>query len=140
MSDPRTARRLMIPGIPRCTCMARAAATRRMRRSATATRSWPKGNGQEAKLAFAGHVLMIKAKIGLLEPATARGNVSQACKVMGYGSDSFYRFTELYEQGGEAAPQELSKRRPVLKSRVAPVIEAAVVALAIERPTWGQVR
>ena len=34
----------------------------------------------------------------------------------------------------------MSKRQPVLKNRVAPTIEEAVVALAIEQPTWGQVR
>src|SRR6266576_4620856 len=36
--------------------------------------------------------------------------------------------------------QELSKRQPVLKNRVAADVEAAVVELAIEQPTWGQVR
>ena len=35
---------------------------------------------------------IIKAKVGLLELAKQLGNVSQACQIMGYSRDSFYRF------------------------------------------------
>jgi hypothetical protein len=35
---------------------------------------------------------IIRAKIGLLELAKQLGNVSQACKMMGYSRDSFYGF------------------------------------------------
>jgi transposase InsO family protein len=83
---------------------------------------------------------IIKGKVGLLELARQLGNVSQACKMLGYSRDSFYRFKELYDKGGELALQEMSRKKPILANRTAPEIEARIVEFSLEQPAFGQIR
>tara|TARA_Y100000031_G_scaffold154358_1_gene201750 strand:- start:764 stop:1846 length:1083 start_codon:yes stop_codon:yes gene_type:complete len=83
---------------------------------------------------------IIKNKVGLLNLAQELGNISQACKVMGFSRDTFYRYQNAVEEGGVDALINKSRRKPNVKNRIDPTIEDAVVKLAIEEPAWGQVR
>lgn len=83
---------------------------------------------------------LIKTKLGLLGLAEQLGNVSQACKLFGYSRDSFYRYKDLYENGGEQALLEKSRRKPNIKNRIEAELEAHALQIAIEFPAYGQVR
>lgn len=83
---------------------------------------------------------LIKNKLGLLDLAEYLGNVSRACKTLGYSRDTFYRVKDAFELGGEEALREISRSKPNLKNRVEPEIEELVVKMATDNPALGQKR
>jgi transposase InsO family protein len=83
---------------------------------------------------------VIKHKIGLPNLAAELGNVSRACKVMGFSRDTFYRYQAAVETGGAEALIDANRRKPNIKNRVEEATEAAVTAFALEQPAFGQVR
>jgi transposase InsO family protein len=83
---------------------------------------------------------IISNKLGLLNLAEELGNVSKACKVMGFSRDTFYRYRELMNEGGIEALQEKTRRRPNQKNRVDEDTENQVLKLSDEFPAMGQVR
>lgn len=83
---------------------------------------------------------LIKNKMGLLNLAEELGNVSKACKIMGYSRDTFYRYRELVDDGGFDNLIEKTRKKPNLKNRIDPNTEKAVIDFATEFPAFGQTR
>lgn len=82
-----------------------------------------------------------KRKLSLLQLAEELGNVSRACKIMGYHRDTFYEVRRAFQVGGVAALVE-DRRGPKNPhpNRVAPEIEEQILALSLEHPTYGAQR
>ena len=83
---------------------------------------------------------IIKNKVGLLNLAEELGNVSKACKIMGFSRDTFYRYREASEQGGIEALIDKSRKRTNYKNRVDDKTELEIVSITVDFPAYGQVR
>ena len=83
---------------------------------------------------------LIRRKQSLLELAEYLQNVSQACKINGVSRQHFYDIKKAYEEQGIEGLREKTRRKPCLKNRVVPEIEAAVIQMAYEYPAYGQTR
>ena len=81
-----------------------------------------------------------KNKVGLLNLAQELGNISRACKVMGFSRETFYRYQHAVDEGGIEALLDKNRRVPNIKNRVDEVIETAVTNFALEFPAYVQVR
>lgn len=83
---------------------------------------------------------VIRHKTGLLNLAEELGNISKACKMMGFSRDTFYRYQQAKASGGVEALFDRSRRQPNLKNRVDEITEMTVTAYAVEQPAHGQSR
>ena len=79
-------------------------------------------------------------RLPCLNLAAELGNISKACRIMGFSRDTFYRYQTARDAGGVEALLEVSRKKPNLKNRVEEVTELAVLDFAIAFPAHGQVR
>lgn len=83
---------------------------------------------------------IIKNKVGLLTLAEELGNVSKACKIMGFSRDTFYRYQSAVNEGGVEALLDKNRRKPNVKNRTDEATEEAVLSIALDYPAYGQLR
>ncbi|NPV54701.1 MAG: IS481 family transposase [Firmicutes bacterium] len=79
-------------------------------------------------------------KLSMLQLAAELGNVSKACKIMGYSRSQFYEIKRAFQTGGLEALLDRPSIPVSVPHKVAEEIEAKVIDLSIEHPAWGQMR
>ena len=82
----------------------------------------------------------IKTKARIIRTCKTTRKCISSMQSDGILKGTFYRFKELYENGGEEALHEISKKKSLLANRVSDDIERAVVNIATEFPAYGQQR
>jgi len=82
-----------------------------------------------------------RRKLSLLDVAADRGNVSKACKIMGYSRQQFYEIRRNYQTfGTEGLLDRLPGPRGPHPNRVEEQVETAILAYSLSHPTHGPLR
>lgn len=82
-----------------------------------------------------------RRKLSLLELASDLGNVSKACKLMGYSRQQFYEIRRNFQTyGAEGLIDRLPGARGPHPNRVSVEIEQAVLGHALQHPCHGPLR
>lgn len=82
-----------------------------------------------------------RRKLSLLELAAEMGNVSKACRVMGYSRQQFYEIRRNYQlYGAEGLIDRLPGPKGPHPNRVSEEMEAAILAYSLQYPTHGCLR
>jgi len=82
-----------------------------------------------------------RRKRSLLELASELGNVSKACRVMGYSRQQFYEIRRNYQTfGAEGLVDKLPGARGPHPNRVSGEVEEAILAHSLKFPTHGPLR
>ena len=82
-----------------------------------------------------------RRKLSLLQLAQELGNVSKACKIVGYSRQQFYEIRRNFQSfGAEGLVDRVAGPRAPHPNRVSCEVEEAILAYALEHPTHGPQR
>lgn len=74
----------------------------------------------------------------LFEVWEATNDVTEACKRARVSRGTFYRWKKRFDKEGYAALEEPQSRRPHRTRQTPPDIEALIVSLKKQNPSWGK--
>ena len=82
-----------------------------------------------------------RRKLSLLELAADLGNVSKACRVMGYSRQQFYEIRRNFQTyGADGLLDKIAGARPPHPNRVAEEVEKAILDHCLAHPCHGALR
>src|SRR5690606_36529796 len=82
-----------------------------------------------------------RRKLSLLQLAQELGNVSKACKIVGYSRQQFYEIRRNFQiYGAEGLIDQLPGAKSPHPNRVSEEVEKAILDHALEHPTHGPQR
>lgn len=82
-----------------------------------------------------------RRKLNLLQLANELGNVSKACKIVGYSREQFYEIRRNFQvYGADGLLDKLPGARTPHPNRVSPEIEKSILDYSIEHPSFGSLR
>lgn len=71
---------------------------------------------------------IVKNKMSLIELAECLQNVSEACKIHGVSRQHFSEIKKAYEeQGLDGLKDKRARRNPIIRNRITPKVEEAVM-------------
>jgi len=83
---------------------------------------------------------LIQARISMLALADELQNISRACKVAGISRSHCYEVKEAFEKYGRDGLAPQPHRRPRMPNRTPPELEARILEMTREYPTYSYVR
>ena len=76
----------------------------------------------------------------MLQLAQELGNVSKACRIVGYSHQQFYEIRRTFQHGADGLIDRLPGAKGPHPNRVPAPVEEAILAHALEHPTHGAQR
>ena len=77
-------------------------------------------------------------RVRLFTLADELGNVSEACRLMGFHRSTYYRLKERVERWGLEALRVRERRRPRMPNQIGPHLEGRVIAFSLGHRASGR--